>query len=123
MQDDPVTVEASVRFWHDEEGWGVLDSPATPGGCWVHFSHIDCDGYRSLRDVASVELDWEEAAQDGYPFRAVRVRIPGRPPAIAQPVSASAAYTSSLTITWDDDPGAPQPGPADGTPPGPRIAG
>jgi CspA family cold shock protein len=123
MQDDPVTVEASVRFWHDTEGWGVLDSPETPGGCWVHCSHIDHDGYRTLQAGNTVQLDWEEAAQDGYPFCAVRVRVPGRPPATAQPASASAACTSSLTITWDDDPDAPQPGPAGGSPPGPRIAG
>lgn len=22
----------TVRTWHDEEGWGVIDSPETPGG-------------------------------------------------------------------------------------------
>ena len=30
-----------VRFWHDDEGWGVLDCPSTPGGCWTHFSVIE----------------------------------------------------------------------------------
>lgn len=25
-------VTATVRDWNDEEGWGVLDSPETPGG-------------------------------------------------------------------------------------------
>lgn len=27
-------VTATVREWRDEEGWGVLDSPETPGGCF-----------------------------------------------------------------------------------------
>ncbi|ALO65413.1 hypothetical protein NHF46_23215 [Arthrobacter alpinus] len=42
-----MTTTGAVRIWHDEEGWGVLDSESTPGG-------------------------WEAAAQDGYSFRAIR---------------------------------------------------
>ena len=34
-------VRAQVREWHEDLGWGVLDSPDTPGGCWVHYSVID----------------------------------------------------------------------------------
>ena len=33
-------VAAIVREWHADLGWGVLDSPETPGGCWAHFSVI-----------------------------------------------------------------------------------
>jgi CspA family cold shock protein len=32
---------ATVREWHDDLGWGVLDSPETPSGCWTHFSVIE----------------------------------------------------------------------------------
>lgn len=63
-----------VREWHDDEGWGVIDSPETPGGCWTHFTHIDAAGYRTLRAGQQVDLAWEQPGQDGYPFRAVRVR-------------------------------------------------
>jgi cold shock protein len=80
-EDDRVAVEARVRVWHDEEGWGVVDSPETPGGCLVHFSHVDMAGYRSLRGVGTVELEYQEVPQDGYRFAAVRVRVPGQPPA------------------------------------------
>jgi CspA family cold shock protein len=45
---DMATVTATVREWYDEEGWGVLDSPETPEGCWAHFSNIETDGFRSL---------------------------------------------------------------------------
>jgi CspA family cold shock protein len=79
MDSDVVTVVAEVRVWHDEEGWGVLDSLETPGGCFVSWAHIDHDGYRSLGGVSEVLLDWEAAPEDGYPYCAVRVRIPGRP--------------------------------------------
>lgn len=97
-----MAVEARVRVWHDEEGWGVLDSPETPGGCWVHFSHIEGDGYRSLRDVDTVELEYEEVPQDGCPFTAARVRVPGRPAAAPSASGISGAYTSSLTLALGD---------------------
>jgi cold shock protein len=53
-----VAVEARGLEWHDDDGWGVVESPETPGG-WVHFSHVDLQGYR---------------------FTAVRVRVPGQSP-------------------------------------------
>jgi len=79
-EDDRVAVEAQVRVWHDEEGWGVVDSPETPGGCWVHFSHVDIEGYRSLRGVDTVELEYREVPQDGYRFAAVRCGCRGSRP-------------------------------------------
>jgi CspA family cold shock protein len=69
----------TVDVWNEEEGWGVIDSPDTPGGCWVHFSHIVGHGYRSLRAGHVVLLQWEAADQDGYAFRAVSVRLPENP--------------------------------------------
>jgi CspA family cold shock protein len=62
------------------EGWGVIDSPETPGGCWTHFSHVAMRGYRTLEIGQLVELEWQESGQDGYRYRAVRVwPTPGRP--------------------------------------------
>ncbi|MFF7232620.1 hypothetical protein [Streptomyces sioyaensis] len=29
-----------VREWHSDEGWGVIDSDTTPGGCWAHFGSV-----------------------------------------------------------------------------------
>ena len=63
-----------VRLWYDEEGWGVVDSPSTPGGCWTHFSVIEVEGFRSLAKGASVRLRWESPGQDGYDYRASWVR-------------------------------------------------
>lgn len=65
---------AQVREWRSEEGWGVLDSEQTPGGCWVHFSHLEMQGFRELRPGQQVHLEWESVTnQDGYTFRATRV--------------------------------------------------
>ena len=59
-----------VREWQDEEGWGVLDSLDTAGGCWAHFSAVDGQGYKSLRAGQSVEFRYERAQQDGFAYRA-----------------------------------------------------
>jgi CspA family cold shock protein len=69
---------ATVREWDDEEGWGVLDSPETPGGCFAHFGDIEgLEGFRSPAAGQRVELDWEAPGfqQDGYDFRALRVVV------------------------------------------------
>ncbi|MBB1245688.1 cold shock domain-containing protein [Streptomyces durbertensis] len=68
-------VKATVREWHDEEGWGVLDCPETPGGCWGHYSVIEMTGFRTLTAGQQVEMRWEDPGfeQDGYPYRAVSI--------------------------------------------------
>lgn len=66
---------ATVREWDDEEGWGVLDSAETPGGCWTHFSAIEMEGFRSLTAGEKVTLEWEAGEQDGFQYRAVRVVV------------------------------------------------
>lgn len=67
-----------VRQWSDEEGWGVVDCPETPGGCWVHFSHIAHhipNAYRRLSVGDVVEFTWLAVDQDGYDYRAESVRV------------------------------------------------
>lgn len=98
-----------MHAWHDQEGWGVLDSPATPGGCWVHFSAVLVAGYRSLDPGATVEFTVEAGEQDGYAYRAVEVWPAGQAPVRSDDEASrpSAAYRSSLTLTFDDDPGGP----------------
>ncbi|NKY00942.1 cold shock domain-containing protein [Gordonia polyisoprenivorans] len=69
----PSTV-GTVRVWHSEDGWGVLDSEATPGGAWAHFSEVVGDGFRSLTPGQEVEFEYEERAVDEYPYRANNIR-------------------------------------------------
>jgi CspA family cold shock protein len=98
-----VSVQATVRKWDDEQGWGVLDSDATPGGCWTHFSVLDFNGYRSLSPGQQVRLTAESPGQDGFPWRAVHVAVDGAAPAAPNGTNAGGAYASDLTLTWDDD--------------------
>ncbi|MFM9918730.1 cold shock domain-containing protein [Lacisediminihabitans sp. H27-G8] len=97
----------TVAQWSDEDGWGVIASGETPGGCWTHFSALEMPGYRSLDVGELVDFHWEASDQDGFAYRAVRVQ-PRRPrtgetPTIIEtptvPASAAAPYRSTLRIT------------------------
>jgi CspA family cold shock protein len=66
---------AVVRVWHPDDGWGVVDAEAVPGGCWVHFSVVDVPGYRELRAGQQVLLEFEHVEQDGYAYRATHVQV------------------------------------------------
>jgi CspA family cold shock protein len=87
-----VRVTGTVRVWYRDEGWGVIDSPDTPGGCFAHFSHLWSDempnagpgetldvssGFKELFEGETVDFEWEHTAapgsQDGYSFRATTV--------------------------------------------------
>ncbi|PWJ54567.1 Cold shock protein, CspA family [Quadrisphaera granulorum] len=92
-----------VRVWHDEEGWGVIDAPQTPGGCWAHFSVVLVEGYASLTAGQCVELEWEAARQDGYDFRATSAWPAGHSPVerTAATDAHGGAYSTSLMLTFD----------------------
>jgi CspA family cold shock protein len=98
------TTEGSVLAWSPEEGWGVIQTPRTPGGCWTHFSALDMTGYRQLHVGQRVTVEYEAAAQDGYQWRAVRVTTDSRPQIAPGPLGGdSSAYESTLNIEWDDE--------------------
>ncbi|MBS3694066.1 hypothetical protein KGD90_23035 [Rhodococcus qingshengii] len=77
-------------MWNGEEGWGVIDSADTPGGCWTFYSALHPDevlnaqpgdsfkiggGIHGLVVGEQVDFEWEPAIdQDGYKFRAIKVR-------------------------------------------------
>ena len=100
-----MTTVGMVRRWDDEEGWGVIDSPETPGGCWAHYSNVAVAGYKSLNPGQSVHLEWEAGQQDGFSYRALRTWPSGESPALdpLDEANPSQAYTSSLSITFDHE--------------------
>ena len=68
-------IPGTVRWFDQEQGWGVIDAPEVPGGCFVIFSNIVGEGYRNLDDGSAVVFTYEEPGfkQDGYDFRALQV--------------------------------------------------
>jgi CspA family cold shock protein len=108
-----MTSDGTVRTYDSDEGWGVIDGPDVPGGCWVHFSAIATGGYRSLDAGQPVRFTAEAADQDGYAFRAVKVWTGDAEPPAAD-AGSSEAYASTLTLSFDPEPPA---GPGSVVPP------
>ena len=95
-----MTATGRVREWHREEGWGVIDSADTPGGCWAHFSMVRIDGYQELSAGAEVCFTFEEADQDGFAYRVVAVWPAGTTPtAEPAPDMDPSAYRGGLFTT------------------------
>ncbi|MFD5012020.1 S1 domain-containing protein [Streptomyces chartreusis] len=98
-----------VREWHSDEGWGVIESETTPGGCWAHFGSVLTPGYRALSSGQTVSFEFERGWQDGYDYRAVAVWTGDDRPetAAAQQSSAAPAYESILHLEFDAPVGDP----------------
>jgi CspA family cold shock protein len=96
----------TVREFDADEGWGVIDAPGVPGGCWVHFSAIAAPGHRSLTPGQVVRFRAVPAQQDGYAYAAVKVWTgESEPPMPVPDDTPSVAYHSTLTIVYDDPAG------------------
>jgi CspA family cold shock protein len=95
-----VAASGIVREWWSEDGWGVIDSSDTPGGCWASFSVVLVPGFRMLSAGEAVTFRYESAQQDGYGFRAVEVWPSDRQPdrTSLEVSGTSDAYRSRLTI-------------------------
>jgi cold shock protein len=93
-----------VRAYTADEGWGVIDGPDVPGGCWVHFSAIAGNGPRQLAEGQRVSFRAEAAEQDGFAYRAMKVWSGDTEPDDQRPDETSSdAYRSTLTLTFDDE--------------------
>ncbi len=94
-----------VSYWSAEEGWGVISSAETPGGCWVHFSAAAEGGFQDLAEGQILEMDYEKVEQDGYSFYATRVWSPGAPPdrSVEDEASMSGPAEGELRFTTGDD--------------------
>ena len=55
-----------------EEGWGVIEAPEVPCGCFVHFADIQMTGYREFQPGQRVQFTFgrPDALQDGCAYRA-----------------------------------------------------
>ena len=68
------TAVGRVVWWNPRKGIGVLRSETLIGDVIVFFSEIEGSEYTDLSPGQEVEFAYEPG-QQGYPFRARRVRI------------------------------------------------
>ncbi|MFB9377718.1 hypothetical protein ACFFKU_11375 [Kineococcus gynurae] len=94
-----------VRNWDDDEGWGVIDSPETPGGCWVLWAAVATTTPNGFRPGQEVAFTYEQGEQDGYGYRALRAwpwgDRPAQRPGVTVVNDRGGAFTSTLTIGHD----------------------
>ena len=78
MNEKPATftTRARVEQFSNEVGWGVLVAPGgvAPGGIWFYWNAIDVPGYKTLSVGQLVDAEVESPGQDGYDFRALRIK-------------------------------------------------
>ncbi len=74
--DDPGVARGVVKFWKTDKGWGAISSAELPAGrdAWAHFSMIEAEGFRALREGQQVLFRYHAAEQDSFRFVADWVR-------------------------------------------------
>lgn len=94
-----------VRQWSADEGWGVIDSDETPGGCWLHVSTWRGRHFGRVPVGGAVEFTYEPAPQTPYAFRAREAWPAGEEPFrdnVVEVQGPSEAYRSEVRITFDE---------------------
>lgn len=68
------TTEGRCIWWYDDKGHGAIATDATaPRDIWCHFSALELEGHKSLREGQRVEVTYERADQDSFRYRAISV--------------------------------------------------
>lgn len=74
MRRKALTGTGTVKFYKADKGWGGIEGPDLLGDVWVHFSNIECDGYKTLEAGQRVEVTYEPGNQDSWQYVAISVR-------------------------------------------------
>ena len=61
-----------VKWFNNEKGFGFISVEGV-GDVFVHFSAIQCDGYKSLEEGQNVEFDVVEGAKGPQAANVVRL--------------------------------------------------
>lgn len=74
--DDLAVARGVVKYWKPDKGWGAISSADLPPGrdAFAHFSAVEAEGYRELRQGQKVLFRYRPAEQDSFRFVADWVR-------------------------------------------------
>lgn len=67
--------KGTVKWFNATKGFGFISREDGGGDVFVHFSAIQGDGYRELREGQKVSFDLENDTRNGKGERAVNVRV------------------------------------------------
>ncbi|MFP4225246.1 MAG: cold-shock protein [Desulfobacterales bacterium] len=57
-----LTVEGRVKWFNDKKGFGFIETDEQ-GDVFVHYSNIQEDGFRSLKELERVSFEVEDTAK------------------------------------------------------------
>jgi CspA family cold shock protein len=96
-----MSVRGVIRLWHEDDGWGVVDAPQTPGGCWASFSTLAAAAFWEPQEGEPVEFEFEVFPQDAFAYRAMRMWPFGTAPVDRTPEAPGSAFGSAFTVEFD----------------------
>ena len=65
-------VEGRVKWFNEKKGFGFIETD-THGDVFVHYSSIEGEGFRSLRELDRVELEVEETPKGPQALKVKRI--------------------------------------------------
>jgi len=74
LQEVPV-MNGTVKWFNSEKGYGFISNDDGSGDVFVHFSAIQCEGFKKLEDGQKVTYEVEPDPKDSSKKRAVNVCI------------------------------------------------
>ena len=89
------TLKGVVKWFNDAKGFGFIEHPSGKD-VFVHYSVIEADGFKTLKDGETVEYEIKEGPKGLHAARVQRTIIK-----VEQTVEASAENTEDLTNRVD----------------------
>jgi CspA family cold shock protein len=65
--------KGTVKWFNEKKGFGFIVNPEICGDVFVHFSAIECGGFRSLNDGEAVEYEIETDQKGSRAKKVVRL--------------------------------------------------
>ena len=101
------TLKGVVKWFNDAKGFGFIEH-TTGQDVFVHYSVIDCEGFKTLKDGEPVEYEIKEGPKGLHALRVAKIVVPGEEGAEASATSdenATQAAAGSDDDSEDDNAG------------------
>ncbi len=66
-------MEGTVKWFNNEKGYGFISNDEGEGDVFVHYSAIQSDGFRTLKEGQKVSFEIEEVPDQDGKIRAANV--------------------------------------------------
>ena len=71
----PDMLNGTVKWFNSEKGYGFISNDDGSGDVFVHFSAIQCEGFKKLEEGQKVTYEVEPDPKDNGKMRAINVTV------------------------------------------------